>query len=306
MMRRHTHHISEPLKLRRSPRPESPAVVEHESEPEPVQPAPVKKSFKELFFNNLLERDSQMDWLENVDAAVDPPPPVLEPRQLCGAPISYRVACSLRMLLFGSCLVSFTNAWREQLLTFFKPDYYALKFHKDGPVEVMAPLQAYVLKNLLFMKKNEDEYDAQVRLSPSTLRQQQLLCASICDMIWMVGEAQGGIVALPVGECSFTAEFNYKNDEITEKMQLFKFQQRDALELFVSQNISKFQDSYGCISLLYSLMLSRGLTKFRSDCLEIDHGVLEYATPLRSQPLINLCVHGCAVPNTFNHDVEVV
>jgi len=266
----------------------------------PIEIKPINKSTcREHFFANPLEVDDQMKWMGE-DVCVVP-----DARVMCGEPITYAVACTLRMLLFGSCQMSFSNSWREQSLCFFKSGYYGLKFHKDGPVEVMTPLQCYVLKHLLFEKKNTDDYDASIRLSPSAHDQQQLLVAAMVDMLWSVGEKKRTIVALPIGTCSFVSDFNYKNDEITEKLQLFKLTTHKDLEAFLTTHLCKFQDCHGCILLLYSLMLTHGLADLHTDCEELQHGMLEISTPLRSQSIINLCIHGRAVPNVFNNEVEV-
>lgn len=271
------------------------------------EPVVVDKTSREYFFNNSLETDNQMEWLEAITPDI-PPSLMNEPKEPKGELISFRVAYTLRMLLFGSCLTSFSPAWREQTLVFYQPGHYALKFHKDGPVEVMASLQAHVLKNLVFPLKEDSQLEDSWKLTPNPFKQKEILLVALCDMIWSVGQERFAIIALLVGESHFVPEYTYINDKITEKMVLFKFFRKDDLSIFLQQKLELFQDSdfCGCICLLYSLILTRGLANFYEDCSEMKQGVLEFnETQERSQSVINLCLYGKAVPNNFNRDTEV-
>lgn len=265
-----------------------------------------EKYSRESFFSNPLVVNSQMIFLDKKTSEVSPQ--IINGQQFKGEPISAQVAITLRMLLFGTGLVSFTSSWVDQSISYAKEDHYGLLFSKDGPVEIMASLQAYILKHLLFENKQIKEFDPNL-LTPSHLAQMNILMISISDMLWKIGGKIRAIVSLPLGKKSnFTSDYNYKDDDITEEMELFKFTKIDDLKLFIKQNIHLFTKpkSNGCISLLYSLMLTRGLSNLHLDCCERKLGILESSyVSERSQSLINLCIYGEGVPNVFNKDVEI-
>jgi len=265
-----------------------------------------KLSESEIFWNSMRD-DCQVKLLEDRTSKLLIQRDQME--QLKGEPISYKVAKALRLLLFGSSLITFNGSWREQALVFNKPLHYGLKFYKDGPAGIMTSLQAFVMKYLLFINIDHNLVDLTERLKPDSDAQHRALHLSMCDMLWRAGEQQHAVVALPLGDCTFVSDTSYREDKVTEKLQIFKFTNSDELEKFFRWNLHLFQEmsSFGCIAFLYSLMLSRGLLRLHSDCMELTRGLLQTFedNPLyRSQSLINLCIHGKAVPNVFNGEVE--
>jgi hypothetical protein len=79
-------------------------------------------------------------------------------QQITGEPISLETAKMLREVLFGSATgPSFNSEWRCQDFTFceFPGLEYGLVQHKGGLCGVLACVQAYVLKNLLFSDASE-------------------------------------------------------------------------------------------------------------------------------------------------------
>lgn len=67
--------------------------------------------------------------------------------------IDFETAKSLRMLIFGNLNQTFTDDWKNQSFNF--SDIAKLKFgivqKKGGPCGVLASVQAYVLKDLIFL-----------------------------------------------------------------------------------------------------------------------------------------------------------
>lgn len=139
--------------------------------------------------------------------------------RLYGEPISLNVAKGLRYMLYGCTTSSFNSIWREQNLVFVKPKYYALKFYKDGPAEIMAVLQAYVIKHLLFVDVDPAlQYNLEERLHPNAETQSRSLVNAISDMIWKAGKKKHAVVALAIGRCKFIADSTYREDKVTEKV----------------------------------------------------------------------------------------
>jgi len=272
--------------------------------PTPSQASEEIKILKNCWENILSSEDVLSATLEDPSSQLLPQRD--EEENLHGAPISYHIAKSLRILLFGNVKNSFNLMWREQRMVFHQPNHYGLRFYKDGPTELMVLIQAHVIKHLLFLN-SENFVDNTLRLYPNETSLNWALTTALTNILWKCGTNKSAIVTLPFGSCSFIAKSSYNEDRITEKMEIFKFTNLDELERFLRRNIRKFQESGGCISFLYSMMLSRGLKRLHTDFAELNHGLLQNLQERvsnRCQSLINLGIYGEAVPNVFNGETE--
>lgn len=74
-----------------------------------------------------------------------------------GEPITLDVARALRVLLFGTPYTSFNSDWRKQHINFFSSMSYALSFYKLGPGGVMACLQGFLLRYLLYEQSSIEQ-----------------------------------------------------------------------------------------------------------------------------------------------------
>ncbi|XP_066915802.1 probable ubiquitin carboxyl-terminal hydrolase MINDY-4 [Clytia hemisphaerica] len=269
--------------------------------------SPMKRNStgKSMWQNFTLGQDRLMSSLSNYNARMSPFRD--EDDNLHGKPITYAVAKNLRLLLFGTLSHSFNMLWREQTIQFCKPEHYGLRYYLDGPTELMVVIQAHVLKYLLFLNTENVVSDLAERLSPNEWSQDKALALAICDILWKCGQKKTAVVALPLGSCKFIAESKYKEDKITEKMEIFKFTNSDVAEKFIRRNLKLFKEAGGCISFLYSMLLSRGLSRVYEDFCELGRGLLQSndeCLNYRCQALINLGIYGEAVPNIFNGESE--
>ncbi|XP_073250378.1 probable ubiquitin carboxyl-terminal hydrolase MINDY-4 [Porites lutea] len=181
-------------------------------------------------------------------------------------PITLETAMGLKNLIFGNAKSSFTPEWRNQSFSFC--DLYRLEYGivqlKGGPCGVLAAVQAFVLKHLLFGGKKGD---SKKKLQPSSRERTKALTSAISEILWRAGDSRGAVVALPTGGSNVFGAGRYKPDQLTEALVLYTFKSSESLLSFISQNISQFESdsSSGCILLLYSVILSRSIRKVISD-----------------------------------------
>ena len=130
-------------------------------------------------------------------------------------------AISLREIIFGNANgTSFNPEWEQQSFTF--NDTRQLEFglvqHKGGPCGILAAVQALVVKHLL--ENNGGN------LSPSNADRQGVLVKVLAAILWQAANYDGGSKCATVcsdsGRTKFHSSILYRNDGITEKIQVFK------------------------------------------------------------------------------------
>eukprot|EP00057_Strongylocentrotus_purpuratus_P007696 XP_011662170.1 PREDICTED: protein FAM188B [Strongylocentrotus purpuratus] len=174
--------------------------------------------------------------------------------------ITLQLAMQLKTLLFGQGTGCFNDEWRLQGLCFneLSDISYGIVQHKGGPCGLLASVQACMLQRLLFSEGSTPMTAANLKQLPEKTRIKCLVQA-ICDIVWRAGQKRNAVIALPAIKPHFPGGGRYKNDGLTEMINLNLFQSRDELADFVQGNIGTYTDSRGrgCILLLYSTLFSR-------------------------------------------------
>ncbi|KAJ7319204.1 hypothetical protein OS493_036367 [Desmophyllum pertusum] len=220
-------------------------------------------------------------------------------------PISLEIAMGLKNLIFGTATTSFTPEWRNQSFSFC--DLYQLEYGivqlKGGPCGVLAAVQGFVLKHLLFGGKKGD---TKKKLQPSSRERTNAVTSAISEILWRAGDNRDATVALPTGGSNFFGAGRYKPDQLTEALVLYTFKSSESLHSFLSQNITQFESdkSSGCILLLYSVILSRSIQTVISD-MDEPTNTLMGAHGYCTQEMVNLIITGKAVSNTFDNIIEI-
>ncbi|EDO38391.1 predicted protein [Nematostella vectensis] len=220
-----------------------------------------------------------------------------------GTLINLETAQSLRTVLFGTCGTSFNSDWRKQHINFSMNSHYGLSFYKPGPAGVLACLQAFLIKNLLYF--NATPAIAKSMLQPMSSDRQRALVAALSQMMWQAGERKHAVVTLPCGEFQWLSYEGYKLDHLTENLMLFTFSDFDELQRFIKRQVTFFESTSGdgCILLLYSIILSRTTKRVTEDLSEPNSILLDSNNGC-SQAMMNLLLTGRATKNVFNGDVE--
>ena len=173
--------------------------------------------------------------------------------------LSIKDAVNLREIIFGNATgISFNPEWEKQSFTF--NDTTDLEFglvqHKGGPCGILAAVQALIIKALLENKKGN--------FSPSNAERQEVLAKVLSSVLWHAANYEGGSKCVKVcydsGRSRFQSAIMYRNDGITEKVQLCRCDSLTATENCVLEFLPQFQSPMGkgCILFLYSVILSRG------------------------------------------------
>lgn len=235
----------------------------------------------------------------SIDQVTEPVKPVVPG----GEPITLELAKALRVLLFGTPYTSFNSEWRKQHINFFTNLSYALSFYKVGPDGVMACLQGFLLRQLLYEQPTIEHVKSM--LTPMASDRQKALITAMVSMLWQAGGLMQATVALPCGECNWLVMDDYREDQLTEKLHLFQFNDLNDLERFMKKQLSFFESTNGngCILLLYSVILSRTVERVIED-LGDENATLMGIHDSCSQAMVNLLLTGRAAPNVFNGDIE--
>ncbi|XP_019864184.1 PREDICTED: probable ubiquitin carboxyl-terminal hydrolase FAM188B [Amphimedon queenslandica] len=235
-----------------------------------------------------------------------------------GEQISYNTAIKLREVVFGSATThSFNSEWRNQGFVFNKevPSLsYGLVQHKGGPCGVLACVQSYIIKNMLFAD-GANSADGSTDAIPFINRKEQkeLLCKSLAQILWKAGERKKATVTVrswspPVKSLTVRSR-SYYPDQLTELLVVHSFLDFDQLQLFlleyVDQFISAEEENAGCILFLYSVILSRGVERLKTDFDDANNTKLLGAHGYCSQELVNLFLTGAGTSNTFNGDIVI-
>jgi len=223
-----------------------------------------------------------------------------------GRHISKEEMLFLKSILFTGRRV-LDASWREQGFHYSKNQTYGLVQNKGGPCGVLAVVQAYVLKYLLF---NAVDWE-----HPTKEEQQSALVSAVTEIVWQSGPNGSCVLALhttvPHPEGYSLQAAGVKLDGCFDKMQLFTVTTQRELEDLVQKHLAKFCTpcGFGVAMLLLSVIISRGVnTKMETSVLgDVDTamggeialiGSHNYAT----QELVNLFLVGVASSNVFDGD----
>ncbi|XP_022605230.1 probable ubiquitin carboxyl-terminal hydrolase MINDY-4 isoform X1 [Seriola dumerili] len=223
-----------------------------------------------------------------------------------GCPMDQHTAMELKMVLLGSSLNCFSIEWRNQGFTFSETHdlRYGIVQKKGGPCGVLASIQAFVLKKLLFENMENSNAGLQ-RLRPFSNTRRKCLVLAVAEILWRAGEEKQATIAISSGRNHFTPTGHYKSEGVLEKIKCFTVYNIKDLQLFLEQHIEQFETGgLGCILLTISAILSRSIEKIRED-MDVPTTTLIAAHGYCTQELVNLLLCGRAVSNVFDNDMEL-
>nr|XP_046248189.1 probable ubiquitin carboxyl-terminal hydrolase MINDY-4 [Scatophagus argus] len=223
-----------------------------------------------------------------------------------GHPMDQHTAMELKAVLLGSSLNCFSVEWRNQGFIFSEMHdlRYGIVQKKGGPCGVLASIQAFILKKLLFESISISDSGLQ-RLRPSNITRRKCLVLAAAEILWRAGEGKQATVAINSGRSHFTPARAYRSEGVLEKVTCFTVDNIEDLQLFLEQHIEQFETGeLGCILLTISAILSRSIEKVRED-MDIPTTTLIGAHGYCTQELVNLLLCGRAVPNVFDNDMEL-
>ncbi|XP_071343994.1 probable ubiquitin carboxyl-terminal hydrolase MINDY-4 isoform X2 [Trachinotus anak] len=223
-----------------------------------------------------------------------------------GHPMDQHAAMELKVVLLGSSLNCFNIEWRNQGFTFSETHdlRYGIVQKKGGPCGVLASVQAFVLKKLLF-ENMENSNAGLERLRPFSNTRRKCLVLAVAEILWRAGEEKQATIAISSGRNHFIPTGHYKSEGVLEKITCFTVDDIKDLQLFLEQHIEQFETGVlGCILLTISAILSRSIAKVRED-MDVPTTTLIGAHGYCTQELVNLLLCGRAVSNVFDNDMEL-
>eukprot|EP01126_Amoeba_proteus_P047270 TRINITY_DN5386_c0_g1_i12.p1 TRINITY_DN5386_c0_g1~~TRINITY_DN5386_c0_g1_i12.p1 ORF type:complete len:341 (-),score=60.22 TRINITY_DN5386_c0_g1_i12:175-1197(-) len=179
------------------------------------------------------------------------------------------------------------DTWTAQGFEFSNVVPLGLRQNKNGPCGVLAVVQAFLLKDLIFLQGewvSSHQYPPREAIASSLSRVlEEILIRSRLDL----GHASDGYkIVLPADPSSILLS-SYESF-------LIHHVPRHQLLDFVRENLCQFQAPGGLVLFVYSLILTRGVQQVILDSTMDSLIVGEWG--LCTQALVNLCLLGVALP----------
>eukprot|EP01105_Mastigella_eilhardi_P010764 TRINITY_DN249_c1_g1_i6.p1 TRINITY_DN249_c1_g1~~TRINITY_DN249_c1_g1_i6.p1 ORF type:complete len:671 (+),score=168.86 TRINITY_DN249_c1_g1_i6:348-2360(+) len=218
------------------------------------------------------------------------------------ATVTAEMAQQLITLVFGSegKQKMFPDSWFQGFFFCDEPDdlRFGLLQSKGGPCVVLACVQAFTLRALLFTSKHRGAERSDL-CADDAVRQDALLDA-LCELLWRIGEQRQVTVALPP-----TETWDKVPCKIGE-LRLYTHAAYASLLSFMRDHFFLFQERNGNGVALFvlSAVLTRGIERTASD-MDTSGTALMGKWGYACQELVNLLLTGKATSNVFNGDTRL-
>ncbi|KAK2726910.1 hypothetical protein QYM36_007679 [Artemia franciscana] len=199
---------------------------------------------------------------------------------------------------------NFAFSARRQItgFSFSKQCPAALVQETGGPCSMLAPLQAFLLKNLWYMCGTFEASEETVEVAFVKALEEILIQACSNHQLVTVVSLEDNTE----GDATRTA-----NNEI--ETDIHSFQSRLVIEEIKIPELNKklshcvrhLKSKFGILCFLYSVILTRGIEVLQEDMAESCEPLIEPVHAHGSQALINLFITGRAVTNVWNGDVNI-
>ncbi|XP_052487228.1 uncharacterized protein LOC105769814 isoform X2 [Gossypium raimondii] len=242
-----------------------------------------------------------------------------------GNELSDKEAHQLFAMVFGTGVSKDILAqWSNQGIR-FSPDpetSMGLVQHEGGPCGVLATIQAFVLKHLLFFpdelgkvaanmpqnlnsRRSKSQYVASNNFSAFTEdAKARALVKSMSEMLFLCGNNKRAVIAT-LSVISHGIEGSEGSSKDVKVLRVDRYTSPTSAFKRLEAMIPIFQSRMGALLFLISALLSRGL-----DCVQADRD--DPSQPLvtapfghASQEIVNLLLCGQAVPNVFDGRMDL-
>lgn len=191
----------------------------------------------------------------------------------------------------------------------------ALEQANGGPCAILAPVQAFILKNLLLEYKDlyfRDRINLEV--------QNRILIEALIEILQQCCVENFYIVHLNRPEDGGSSSLNYEKKLAIDGAELYDnirnpvvfhrllnirmFTNRDDLLSYFRENIDCIKSQYGVLLFLYSVIATRGLERVKSEIDTLDP-LIDEIYGYGSQSLINLMITGRATTYVWDNEQDV-
>ncbi|CAK9834213.1 Ubiquitin carboxyl-terminal hydrolase MINDY-3 homolog [Anthophora retusa] len=249
---------------------------------------------------------------------------------------------SIKTLLWGNTIKQDVfKRWAQGF--YFSPDEpTALIQAEGGPCAVLAPVQAFILKELL------SEIDISTWKSINLDTCYQLLVRASIEILKQAAGEKVSKYCIVFMDCKFSNEENKKkwmesvskvenheeeisaednghqekskeilvtevntecksvdSDFFHSQLRLFITNTSEHVEEFFSERLEMLKDRYGVLLLLYSVIVTKGVTEIRSEMSDPLESMIDSTYGYGNQSLINLMLTGRAVSHVWDHDQDI-
>lgn len=222
----------------------------------------------------------------------------------------------LKKLLWGNNIKADVFLRWTQGFAFSEDEPTALVQFAGGPCAVIAPVQAYLLKNMIF------RFDKTSGWNNVDIEQRNQYLAAALQEILSNAAKQGSRkechLVIYEGEKTpeSAEELNSEDGEASpKKLRLSheEFHQNircitcslEQLQQEVQAHLSSYTSHYGVLLYLYSVFLTKGLEAVNNEIEDPSESLIDGLHGHGSQSLINLMLTGRAVSNVWDNDKQV-
>ncbi|EDQ86208.1 uncharacterized protein MONBRDRAFT_28423 [Monosiga brevicollis MX1] len=186
----------------------------------------------------------------------------------------------------------------------------ALVQHAGGPCGVIAPVQAFLLKHLIYpegkatvpggWRTPKDQYGALVSALTTMLLQAAMAPSSPAKDAPVVWPAAGvTVVTAPLDAGDQTL------DDFHQHAQIAVLHDQDMIEPHLLSLQASLQHPFAVVALVYSLVLTRGTERLAEDMGVEQDSLISAPFGHCNQALLNLALTGTAVPNVWDGDNDM-
>uniref|UniRef100_A0A3B3UPJ1 Ubiquitin carboxyl-terminal hydrolase MINDY n=1 Tax=Poecilia latipinna TaxID=48699 RepID=A0A3B3UPJ1_9TELE len=207
----------------------------------------------------------------------------------------------------GGVSTSIFRRW-SQGFVFSEHEQTALKQFEGGPCAVIAPVQAFLLKNILFNRESStwrkmSEEEQKMALCSTLSEILESACASpstgFCFVTWAKGQSPHPSTLSKTQTQSQTQDM--PRPESSHKLTVLSVSdlREEVLSLYQS-----WRGCCGVLLFLYSVILTKGIENIRNEIQDPTEPLIDPIHGHGSQSLVNLLITGHAVSNVWDGDRE--
>ncbi|KAK6165696.1 hypothetical protein SNE40_022575 [Patella caerulea] len=221
----------------------------------------------------------------------------------------------LTKLLWGNNVKDDVFDRWSQGFVFSEDEPSALVQLEGGPCAIIVPVQAYILKHILFSDQPKPELS-----TISNEESSNYLCKALIEILLSLNTQTYYIIKLPGNDGADASQGNSENSESGERdskrrridretfhsrLRCLKCENDNQMKIAASSLLSDYQDKYGVLLFMYSVLLSRGIEQVKNEVEDQDDPLIDGVHGHGSQSLINLLLTGKAISNVFDNDKDV-
>nr|XP_008509241.1 PREDICTED: protein FAM188A isoform X2 [Equus przewalskii] len=209
-----------------------------------------------------------------------------------------------------------------QGFVFSESEGSALEQFEGGPCAVIAPVQAFLLKKLLFSSEKSSWRDC------AEEERKELLCHTLCDILesaccdnsgsyclvsWLRGKTTEETASISGSPAESSCQVEHSSALAVEELgferfhaliQKRSFRSLSELKDAVLDQYPMWGNKFGVLLFLYSVLLTKGIENIKNEIEDASEPLIDPVYGHGSQSLINLLLTGHAVSNVWDGDRE--